>query len=104
MTLWPRTLLWRTVLLIALLLGVAHLAWLQVFRVSERGLARASIAQQIVSVVNLTRAALVTAQPDRRLEPAARTVRNAKASRSIVGEPDEKIAPLPDRPILRSGR
>lgn len=36
MTLWPRSLLWRSVLLIALVLIVAHFAWLQIFRVSER--------------------------------------------------------------------
>jgi hypothetical protein len=61
MTLFPRTLLWRSVLLIALLLVIANLAWLQIFRVSEREPRARQVAQQIVSVVNLTRAALITA-------------------------------------------
>ena len=36
MTLWPRTLLWRSVLLIAFLLALAHATWLWIFQVSER--------------------------------------------------------------------
>ena len=67
MTFFPRTLLWRSVLLIALLLVIAHFAWLQIFRVSEREPRARQVAQQIVSVVNLTRAALITAQPSKRL-------------------------------------
>ena len=66
MILWPRTLLWRSVLLIAALLVVAHLAWLQIFRASEVEPRALQAAQQVVSVVNLTRAALVTADPGRR--------------------------------------
>jgi len=100
MTLWPRSLLWRTMLLIALLLGVAHFAWLQVFQVSERGLRAHQYAQQIVSVVNLTRAALVTAQPDKRLG-LLRELSQREDIQVYLGEPDEKIAPLPDRPIPR---
>jgi two-component system, OmpR family, osmolarity sensor histidine kinase EnvZ len=68
MILFPRTLLWRSVLLIALLLALAHLAWLQIFRMSERAPRARQVAQQIASVVNLTRAALVTANPSKRLE------------------------------------
>ena len=63
MTLWPSTLLWRSVLLIAGLLAIAHLAWLQIFRASEIEPRALQAAQQVVSVVNLTRAALVTADP-----------------------------------------
>ena len=68
MRLWPRTLLWRSVLLIALLLALAHLSWLQIFQVSEREPRARQIARQIVSVVNLTRAAVIPAQPTRRRE------------------------------------
>src|SRR6187399_2883610 len=65
-TLWPQTLLARSVLLIAVLLMLAHLAWLQIFRVSMREPRAHQVSQQIISTVNLTRAALVTAEPSKR--------------------------------------
>lgn len=100
MTLWPRTLLWRSVLLIALLLIVAHFAWLQIFRVSEREPRAQQLAQQIVSVINLTRAALVTAQPSKRFE-LLRELSQDEGIQLYTAEPNEKVPPLPDRPILR---
>jgi len=100
MTLWPRSLLWRSMLLIALLLVVAHFAWLQVFRVSERGPRAHQYAQQIVSVVNLTRAALITAQTDKRLA-LLRELSQREDIQVYLGEPGERITPLPDRPIPR---
>ncbi|MBM3373722.1 MAG: two-component sensor histidine kinase, partial [Betaproteobacteria bacterium] len=66
--LWPRTLLWRSVLLIAALLVVAHLAWLQIFRAAEVEPRALQAARELASVVNLTRAALVTADPVRRYD------------------------------------
>ena len=68
MTFFPRSLLWRTVLLLALLMVAGHFAWLQIFRVSEREPRALQVAQQIASVVNLTRSALITANPARRLD------------------------------------
>ena len=100
MRLWPRTLLWRSVLLIALLLGLAHLSWLQIFQVSEREPRARQIARQIVSVVNLTRAALITVQPSRRLE-LLRDLSQEEQVQVYLSEPDEKISPLPDRPFLK---
>ena len=100
MTLWPRTLLWRSVLLIALLLALAHLAWLQIFQFSEREPRARQAARQIASVVNLTRAALISAQSDRRLE-LLRDLSQEEQVQVYLAEPDEKIAPLPDRPFLR---
>jgi two-component system osmolarity sensor histidine kinase EnvZ len=100
MTLWPRTLLWRSVLLIALVLVVAHVAWWQIFRVSEREPRARQVAQQIVSVVNLTRAALVTAQPSKRYDLLAE-LSQQEGIQIYAGEPDERIAPLPDRRFLQ---
>jgi len=100
MTLLPRTLLWRSVLLIALLLGVAHLAWLQIFRVGEREPRARQVAQQIVSIVNLTRAALITAQPSKRLDLLG-DLSKEEGIQVYQGEPGERVAPLPDRPFLR---
>lgn len=100
MTLWPRTLLWRSALLIALVLTVAHLAWLQIFRVSEREPRARQVAQQIVSVVNLTRAALVTAQPSKRYG-LLEELSQREGIQVYVGDPGESVAPLPDRPFLQ---
>jgi two-component system osmolarity sensor histidine kinase EnvZ len=100
MRLFPRTLLWRSVLLIALLLAIAHLAWLQVFRVSEREPRARQVARQIVSVVNLTRAALITAQPARRFE-LLDELSQEEGIQVYSGERGERITPLPERPFLR---
>lgn len=98
MILWPRSLLWRSVLLIALLLIVAHFAWLQIFQISERGPRAHQYAQQIVSVVNLTRAALITAQPDKRLA-LLRELSQREDIQVYLAEPNETVSPLPDRPV-----
>ncbi|MGH8640085.1 MAG: ATP-binding protein [Burkholderiales bacterium] len=100
MTLFPRTLLWRSVLLIALLLALAHLAWLQIFRMSEREPRALQVAQQIVSVVNLTRAALVTANPSKRLQLLQELSRE-ESIQVYVGHPGERVSPLPERPFLQ---
>ena len=100
MTLWPRTLLWRTVLLIAALLVVAHLTWLQIFRASEVEPRALQTAQQVVSVVNLTRAALVTAEPARRFA-LLDELAEREGIQVYAGDPSEASPPLPDRPFLR---
>src|SRR5262245_26592354 len=100
MKLWPRTLLWRSVLLIAFLLALAHFAWLQIFQVSEREPRARQIARQIVSIVNLTRAALITADPSKRLELLL-DLSQEEQVQVYHAEPDEKIAPLPDSTFLK---
>ena len=100
MTLFPQTLLWRSVLLIALLLVIAHVAWLEIFRVSEREPRARQVAQQIVSVVNLTRAALITSQPSKRLE-LLEELSKEEGIQVHNGHPGERVAPLPERPFLR---
>lgn len=100
MSLWPRTLLWRSVLLIAALLIVAHLAWLQIFRASEVEPRALQAAQQVVSVVNLTRAALVTADPGRRFALLDELAQR-EGIQVYAGNPAEAVPALPDRPFLR---
>jgi len=100
MTLLPRTLLARSVLTIALILVVAHLTWLQIFRASEREPRARQVAQQIVSVVNLTRAALVTSQPDKRFALLAELSRS-EGIQIYISEPGEAVPPLPDRRFLQ---
>ena len=62
------TLFWRSFLLIAALLVVSVLASFQILRVYEREPRARELARQTVSVVNLTRAALVSADPVLRRE------------------------------------
>ena len=100
MRLWPQTLLWRTVLLIAALLVVAHLTWLQIFRASEIEPRALQAAQQVVSVVNLTRAALVTAEPARRFA-LLDELAEREGIQVYAGDPAEASPPLPDRQFLR---
>lgn len=68
MRLLPRTLLARTFILIAGLLVVAMLAWIMIFRATELEPRAQQAARMIVSVVNLTRTALVSADPGLRRE------------------------------------
>src|SRR5690349_1374915 len=57
---------WRTFLLIALLITFSLAAWFQSFRVIERKPRAQRIALQLVSVVKLTRTALLYSDPDLR--------------------------------------
>jgi two-component system osmolarity sensor histidine kinase EnvZ len=101
MKLFPQTLLWRSVLLIAILLAVAHFSWLEIFRASEREPRARQIARQIVSVVNLTRAALVTADPAKRLQ-LLQDLSREEQIQVHLGHPGERVAPISeDRTFLR---
>lgn len=92
-------LFWRTLLLVLLLIIASLAAWLQSFRVFERAPRAETIAQQIVSVAQLTRAALVYADPYVRRDLLAELARN-EGIRIFPLEPDDAVTPLPDRPIL----
>jgi len=96
--LFPRTLLWRTFVLIAALILLAVAAWFELFRFSEREPRARQTADLVASVVNLTRVALVTAQPDLRRELLL-DLQEQEGIRIYPAEADERITPLPlDRP------
>lgn len=98
---WPRSLLWRSVLLLALLLIIANVAWFQIFRITEREPRARQSAQQLVSVVNLTRAALITAQPSKRFDLLAELSRS-EGIQVHLADPGEVVPPLPDRPYIQA--
>jgi two-component system osmolarity sensor histidine kinase EnvZ len=100
MRLWPRSLLWRSVLLIALLLVIANIAWVQIFRVSERTPRARQTAQQIASVVNITRWALITADSTRRYELLSE-LSKTEGIQVYVMDGREKVEPLPPRPFVQ---
>lgn len=99
MTLLPKSMLWRTVLLIAVLLLASQLATLRLFGVSERAPRAKQIAQQLVSVVNLTRTSLLTSQKDKR-RLLLEQLSQREGIQVYPAEEGETAEPLPDRPIL----
>ncbi len=87
------TLFWRSFLLIALLLVVSVLASFQITRVYEREPRARALALQAVSVVNLTRAALVNADPFRRRELLVE-LNEREGIRIYPVTNEEQLAPL----------
>lgn len=64
---WPRTLLWRTFLLIVLLVAIFFVSWTQISRNYAMRSRAVQGAQMLASVVNLTRSALIAADDSQRL-------------------------------------
>jgi two-component system osmolarity sensor histidine kinase EnvZ len=94
------TLFWRTFLLIVALIIACLLAWLQSFRVFEREPRARQIAQQVVSIVNLTRGALLYSDPRTRLDLLADLADN-EGIRIVPLEPGDRVEPFPDVPLIR---
>lgn len=103
--LFPRSLLWRTFLLIALLLIASLTAWISILDASEREPRARAIAQQVASIVNLTRAAIVTAAPEKRIE-LLRYLSQHEGIRIYPAGEEEPVIDLPDsarsRAIMRA--
>ena len=99
MHLLPQSLLWRTFLLIAGLMVLAVMAWAAIFARAEREPRARELARMVVSVVNLTRAALLTTQPDKRLELLIE-LSDREGIRVYPAEDEEKVAPLPERALF----
>src|SRR3954470_8360544 len=93
------TLFARSFLLIALLIVTAVLGSFQIYRVYEREPRSRELAQQTVSAVNLTRAALVSADPFRRRQLLI-DLNESEGLRVFPSTSSEKISPLPDEPLL----
>ena len=94
----PRSLLWRTFVIIAVLLLVSVLAWVQLFRFYEREPRARQISQQIIAILNLTRAALVSSRPEAR----SALMREISATEQIEIYPveaNEQLEPGPPRAI-----
>ncbi|HET7364782.1 MAG TPA: ATP-binding protein [Burkholderiales bacterium] len=93
------TLFARAFLLIALLIVAALLASLQIYRVYEREPRSRELAQQTVSTVNLTRAALVNADPVLRRQLLIE-LNETEGLRVYPVTASEKTEPLPDTALL----
>lgn len=99
MHLWPRSLLWRTFAVLALLAIATTAAWFLIFRTYEQTPRAGQIARNIVSVVNLTRAALVTAQSDLRRELLL-DLAEREGVEVYIGEDDDQVLAPPDTPLV----
>jgi two-component system, OmpR family, osmolarity sensor histidine kinase EnvZ len=97
------SLLARSFLLIAALIVTAVLASFQIYRVYEREPRSNELAQQTVSTVNLTRAALVNADPFRRRELLVE-LNEAEGLRVFPATASEKLEPLPADALLDASR
>ena len=90
----PRSLLARTFLSIALVLVLAMGAWFALVRTYEYEPRALAASRMIVSVVNLTRSALVTAQPDLRRSLLV-DLAEREGIRVYPAELEDRIDPLP---------
>jgi two-component system osmolarity sensor histidine kinase EnvZ len=93
------TLFARAFLLIAALIVTAVGASFQIYLVHEREPRSRELAQQTVSTVNLTRAALVNADPFLRRELLIE-LNEAEGLRVFPATASEKLEPVPDDPLL----
>ncbi|MBT9569205.1 MAG: HAMP domain-containing protein [Thiobacillus sp.] len=100
MRLLPGTLLARTVLVIGALLVVSLAAWLTLFTLAEREPRAHQTATRVTSLINLTRAALLAAQPERRQALLAE-LSQREGIRIVPLDPEELTLPPPERPFLR---
>ena len=98
--LWPRSLLWRSFLLIAALMLAAVVAWLGMFREAEMEPRARILAQTIASVTNLTRTALLTARPESRLDLLAE-LSDSEGVHVYPADADDRIKPPPPSALTR---
>jgi len=91
----PQTLLGRTFLLISLLIFVSGTTWFALFGLAEQEPRARQLAQLTVSVVNLTNAALVAADPAKRLA-LLQDLAESEGVHLYPAEETDVITPLPD--------
>jgi len=99
----PRTglsLFWRTFFLLALLLFGSILAWLQTLRALEFEPRAIQTAQQIASLVNLSRAALIHADAIARIS-LIKTMTDQEGVRILPREPNDKFEPFDSDTLSR---
>ena len=93
------TLFARSFLLIALLIVASVAGWFGILHTYQREPIALELSQQTISIVNLTRAALVNAESQRRLG-LLRELSDLEGIRVFSAWPDEKLLPVPSQPIL----
>jgi two-component system, OmpR family, osmolarity sensor histidine kinase EnvZ len=92
------SLFWRTYALIAIVVVASVLGWFQLFRAAERQPRAERLAWEVASVVNITRAGLLSASADRRPELLADLARD-EGVRVVPLEAGDRLAPLADEAL-----
>lgn len=92
------SLFWRTFVLLALLLVGSSLVWLQALRMIESQPRAEQMAEQIASLVNLSRAALVHADPIARVS-LIKTMAEQEGVRLSPREPTDQWLPFDTSPL-----
>ncbi len=95
----PKKLLSRFVLLIATLLIVSQLVSLKIFDNFEREPRATALSQEIITIVNFTKAALSAAAPSKRIQ-LFRELNNIGDIKVYAAYPFESIEPIPNDPFL----
>lgn len=96
----PRTLLARTFLLLALLVLLTTAAWLSLFRYIDAEPRARETAQLGASAVNLVRASLLAAAPDKRLR-LFEELGSREGIRLLPAEADDRLVAMPDTRFQR---
>lgn len=98
---WPRTLLWRAFLLIVLLMGLSLFAWFQIYSQFALKPRTRQTAQMLVSVVNLTRAALLASDATQQTA-LLRDLISIEGIRVYPAEPTDDVTPAEDSELIRN--
>ncbi len=93
-------LFWRTFFLLAFLIAASMAAWVASFRVVERTPRSEQIAAQVVSIVTITRAALMHSAPLLRRELLFELA-TTQGIRVYPREAEDLLTPLPDSDLIR---
>ncbi len=96
---FPRSLLWRTFVLVALLMLLSVAAWFAIFSAYEREPRAHQLAQTLVSVANLTRVTLVSAREEARLGVLLE-LSDREGIHIYPAEATDLVEPLPRDPFL----
>lgn len=90
---WKSSLFWRTFFLVGIVLVISMGAWIAGFRLEQRGTRARAISEQVVSLVTITRAALVHSEPELRRELLFDLASN-EGIRIYPLEPTDQIEPV----------
>ena len=89
----------RSFLLIALLVVTSLIVSLAILRAYQREPLAAELSRQTGSIVNLTRAALINADPEKRIR-LLREISDMEDIRVYAATPGEVLEPMPGEPLL----
>lgn len=96
----PGTLLWRIFLVVAILMLASVAAWSAIFSHFDQASRARQTAQTVVSIINLTRTALLNADPALRKDLLL-DLATLEGIRIYPAEAQDKLLPLDDTAVLR---